>query len=97
MGASEGSLAFAALARPDSSKFGFVATPMPRLCPTRTDCFLSFKADAPDSLLETAGRLASACCQPLTLGAVAVQAVRQETPSTAAKMTDARRLRSPHI
>jgi hypothetical protein len=58
---------------------------------------LSFKADAPDSLLETAGRLASACCQPLTVGAVAVQAVRQETASTAAKTAGAGRFRSPHI
>src|SRR5262245_13855861 len=97
MGSNDGSLARAALARPESSKFGFVATPMPRLCPTRADCVLGFKADAPDSLLEAAGRLASACCQPLTLGAVAVQAGRQETLSTAAKMAGVRRFRSPHI
>src|SRR5215475_13569065 len=97
MDANEGSLACAAIASPESSKFGFVATPMPRLCPTRTDCVLGFKADAPDSLLETADRLASACCQPLTPGAVAVQAVRQEMPSTAAKMAGIRRFRSPHI
>lgn len=71
-------LACAALALPESPKFVFVATPKPRLdeCPTRTDSFLGFRADAPDSLLETAGRLASACCQPLTVGAVAVHAVR---------------------
>ena len=97
MGASEGSLARAALARPESSKFGFFATSMPRLCPTRIESFFGFKADAPDSVLETGGRLASACCQRLTVGAVAVHAVRQVTASTAAKTVGPRRFRSSHI
>ena len=60
---------------------------VPRLdeCPARADPLL----DASDCLLGTAARLASGL-----LGVLAVQALRQETASAAAKAAGASRLRN---
>ena len=72
---------------------------VPRLdeYPTRADPLLGAMESASDCLVGTAGRLASACCQLLIVGVLAVQALRQETASAAAKAASASRFRSLDI
>ena len=84
-----------ALARPESCKFVFMVSVVPRLdeCPTRAELLL----DASDCLVGTAARLVPGCCQSLIVGVLAVQALRQETASAAAKAAGASRFRSPDI
>ena len=72
---------------------------VPRLdeYPTRADPLLGDAEGASDCVVGTAGRLASACCQLLIVGVLAVQALKQETASAAAKAAGARPFRSPDI
>ena len=72
---------------------------VPRLdeYPTRADPLLGAMEGASDCLVGTAGRLASACCQLVIVGVLAVQALRQETTSAAAKAAGANPFRSPDI
>jgi hypothetical protein len=62
-------------------------------CAARADPLLGGVEGASDCL--TVGRLASASCQ--SLGVLAVQALRQETASAAAKAAGANLFRSPDI
>lgn len=64
-------------------------------CPTRADPSLGGMEDASDRVLETAGRLVPASDQ--LPGVLAVQALRQETASAAAKAAGANLFRSLDI